>query len=226
MMTAARSILLLQLAPSLLPPHRRDASTMFNALVKCLLLVQLALQSLAWTAVPSNPYRLTSAPRGAYAQVTKGGAGIGRVTATNSFLTMMAPPAAAFEWKPFKKGIDDKMGKCVDSTQNQFNSIRAGGANPSLLDRIFVDDFGVPTPLNQVARVAASGSQQLVVEPFDKTLLKEIEKAITTSDINITPVNDGSGMIRLNIPPLTEDRRKELAKQVIIPSSTQLKHTL
>lgn len=130
-------------------------------------------------------------------------------------MSMMAAPAATFEWKPFKKGIDDKMGKCVDSTQNQFNSIRAGGANPSLLDRIFVDYFGTPTPLNQVARVAASGSQQLVVEPFDKTLLKEIEKAITTSDINITPVNDGSGMIRLNIPPLTEDRRKELAKQVI-----------
>lgn len=90
---------------------------------------------------------------------------------------------------------------------------QAGGANPAILDRVFVDYFGSPTPLNQVARVAASGSQQLVVEPFDRSISKEIEKAISTSGLNLTPNNDGN-VIRINIPPLTEERRKELAKQV------------
>jgi ribosome recycling factor len=69
-----------------------------------------------------------------------------------------------------------------------------------------------------VARVGTSGSQQLVIEPFDKTICKEIEKAISTSDLNLTPTNDGSGIVRINVPPLTEDRRKELAKQAKVIS--------
>lgn len=118
-----------------------------------------------------------------------------------------------FVWKDFKKGVEQKFSKCIESTQAQLNTVRAGGANPAILDRVFVDYFGTPTPLNQVARVAASGSQQLVIEPFDKSVTKEIEKAISTSDLNLTPTNDGSGIIRINIPPLTEERRKDLTKQ-------------
>jgi ribosome recycling factor len=127
-----------------------------------------------------------------------------------------AAPAAAsgeFVWKTFRKGTEEKMTKSLDSIQAQFNTLRAGGANPAMLDRIFVDVFGTPTPLQQVARVGSSGSQQLVIEPFDKSICKEIEKAISSSDLNLTPTNDGSGIVRINVPPLTEDRRKELVKQ-------------
>jgi ribosome recycling factor len=123
-----------------------------------------------------------------------------------------------FDWKGFKKGTEDKMAKSLESIQSQFNTLRAGGANAAMLDRVFVDFFGTPTPLSQVARVGTSGSQQLVIEPFDKTICKEIEKAISTSDLNLTPTNDGSGIVRINVPPLTEDRRKELAKQAKVIS--------
>ena len=99
--------------------------------------------------------------------------------------------AGEFDFKTFKKDIDGKMSKSLESIQGQFNTIRAGQANPSLLDRIFVDYFGTMTPLNQVARVATAGSQQIVIEPFDKSVLKEIEKAISQSDLNLTPQNDG-----------------------------------
>lgn len=118
-----------------------------------------------------------------------------------------------FDWKQTKKGTEEKMKKSIENIQNQFNSLRAGGANPSILDRVFVDYFGTATQLSQLARVGTSGSQQLVVEPFDKSSLKDIEKAIATSGLNLTPTNDGSGVIRINIPPLTEDRRKDLVKQ-------------
>lgn len=117
-----------------------------------------------------------------------------------------------FNFKEYRKGINEKMTKSIDSMQNQFNTIRAGQANAGMLDRIFVDYFGSPTPLNQLARVATSGSQQITIEPFDKSTAKEIEKAIATSDLNLTPTNDGQ-IIRINIPPLTEERRKELVKQ-------------
>jgi hypothetical protein len=110
--------------------------------------------------------------------------------------------AVEFNWKQFKKATEEKMGKSVENIQNQFNTLRAGGANPAMLDRVFVDYFGTPTPLTQVARVGNSGSQQLVVEPFDKALLKEIEKAISTADLNLTPTNDGSGVIRINVSKL------------------------
>ena len=118
-----------------------------------------------------------------------------------------------FSFKDMRKTTEDKMKKSLDALQLQFSSLRAGGANPTMLDRVNVDYFGSMTPLNQVARVSAQGSQQLVVEPFDKSLLKEIEKAIITADLNLNPTNDGSGVIRIMVPPLTEDRRKELVKQ-------------
>lgn len=102
--------------------------------------------------------------------------------------------------------------KSMDSLQNNMNTIRVGGAKPNLLDRVMVDYFGTPTPIAQVARVSASGALQLVVEPFDKALTKEVEKAILTSDLNLTPNSDGY-IIRINLPPLTEERRKDLVKQ-------------
>ena len=124
-------------------------------------------------------------------------------------LSMMAE----FDWKSFKKGTEEKMQKSVENIQNQMNTLRASGASPTMLDRVFVDYFGTPTPLSQVARVGTSGSQQLVIEPFDKSIIKEIEKAISTAELNLTPTNDGSGVLRINVPPLTEDRRKDLVKQ-------------
>jgi ribosome recycling factor len=93
------------------------------------------------------------------------------------------------------------------------NTLRAGGANPSILDRIQVEYYGTYTPLQQLARVSAMGSEQLIIEPFDKAIIKDIEREISQSDLNLTPTNDGSGLIRINIPPLTEERRKELAKK-------------
>jgi len=123
-----------------------------------------------------------------------------------------------FDWKVAKKGAEDKMAKSLENMQSQFNTLRTGGANPALLDRVVVEYFGSITPLNQLARVAAAGSQQLVVEPFDKSVTKEIEKAITMANLNLTPTNDGTGVLRINIPPLTEDRRKELVKQAKVIS--------
>ena len=85
-----------------------------------------------------------------------------------------------FDWKTARKGIEEKMAKSLESIQSQMNTLRASGANPSMLDRIFVDCYGSLTPLNEVARVASSGASQLVIEPFDKEVCKEIEKAIST----------------------------------------------
>ena len=131
-------------------------------------------------------------------------------TLDRSLLSM----AGEFDWKGMKKNADDAMKKSLEALTSQYNTLRAGAANPQVLDRVFVDSYGSLTPLNQIARVSTSGSQQLVIEPFDRALLKEIEKAISQASLNLTPTNDGSGVIRINIPPLTEDRRKELVKQV------------
>jgi ribosome recycling factor len=118
-----------------------------------------------------------------------------------------------FIWKTNKKSTEEKMTKSVENIQSQFSTLRASGANTAILDRVMIDYFGSVTPLNQLARVATSGSQQLAIEPFDKSIIKDIEKSIAMSDLNLTPTNDGSGVIRINIPPLTEARRKDLAKQ-------------
>ena len=107
----------------------------------------------------------------------------------------------------------EKMEKSLAALGREFASIRAGRANASLLDRITVDYYGAPTPINQIAGVSVPEARLLVVSPYDKSILGDIEKAIMKSDIGITPTNDGN-VIRLMIPALTEERRKELAKQV------------
>lgn len=107
----------------------------------------------------------------------------------------------------------DKMEKSISAYSRELASIRAGRANASLLDRISVDYYGAPTPINQLAGVSVPEARLLVITPYDKTILGEIEKAIMKSDIGITPTNDGN-VIRLTIPALTEERRKELVKVV------------
>lgn len=108
---------------------------------------------------------------------------------------------------------EEKMQKSVGSLKNEFAAIRAGRANPAVLDKILVDYYGTPTPINQMAAVSVSEARVLVIQPWDKSLIKEIEKAIQASDIGINPANDGS-VIRLTFPQLTEDRRKELVKDL------------
>lgn len=107
----------------------------------------------------------------------------------------------------------DKMEKAIAAFSRQLASIRAGRANASLLDRITVLYYGAPTPLTQMAGISVPEARLMVIQPYDKTTLGDIEKAILKSDIGITPSNDGS-VIRLAVPALTEDRRKELVKEV------------
>ena len=106
-----------------------------------------------------------------------------------------------------------KMGKTISALQSEYGAIRAGRANPQVLDRVTVDYYGTPTPVGQLASISVSEARVLTIQPWDKSVLKGIEKAIQTSDIGINPQNDGS-VIRLTFPPLTEDRRKELAKDI------------
>ncbi len=108
---------------------------------------------------------------------------------------------------------DEKMSKVIAAFQREMANLRAGRANPSLLDRIEVDYYGTSTPLNQLAGISAPEPRLLVIQPWDKNAMGEIEKAILKSDLGLTPNNDGS-VIRLAIPQLTEERRKELVKFV------------
>ena len=110
------------------------------------------------------------------------------------------------------KQYEEKMDKSLDSLL-KFSSIRAGRANPHVLDKIRVDYYGQPTPLQQVANISVPEPRTLMIQPWEASLIKEIEKAIMCSDLGITPNNDGKA-IRLNFPELTEDRRKEMAKDV------------
>lgn len=107
----------------------------------------------------------------------------------------------------------DKMTKAIQSYSRELASIRAGRANASLLDRISVDYYGAPTPVNQLAGISVPEARLLVIQPYDRTILGEIEKAILKSDLGLNPTNDGT-IIRLAIPALTEERRKELVKVV------------
>ena len=111
------------------------------------------------------------------------------------------------------KPFEVKMGKSIASLDSEFGTIRAGRANPHVLDRITVDYYGTPTPLQQVANISVPEARMIQIQPWEKSMLKAIEKAILTSDIGINPTNDGTS-IRLVFPELTEDRRKELAKDV------------
>lgn len=107
----------------------------------------------------------------------------------------------------------EKMTKTISALNSELNSIRAGRANAAVLDPIRVDYWGVPTPINQMAAVSVAEARILVIQPWDKSALKLIEKAIQASDLGINPQNDGS-VLRLTFPPLTEERRKQLVKEV------------
>lgn len=107
--------------------------------------------------------------------------------------------------------IESLMQKAIEATQRSFNTIRTGRANTSILDRVTVEYYGSPTPLKSLASINTPDASTITIQPFDRTTLNIIEKAINLSDIGLNPNNDGS-TIRLNIPPLTSDRRKELVK--------------
>ena len=107
----------------------------------------------------------------------------------------------------------EKMTKSIGAFSRELASIRAGVANASLLDRISIDYYGAPTPINQMAGISVPEARLLVIQPYDKSILGEIEKAIMRSELGITPTNDGN-IIRLAVPALTEERRKELVKKV------------
>ena len=111
------------------------------------------------------------------------------------------------------KPFEDKMNKTVDVVVSDFASVRAGRANAAVLDKITVDYYGTPSPIQQVASISSPDPRSLMIQPWDKSLLKAIEKAIQSSDLGINPQNDGQ-VIRLAFPQLTEERRKELTKQV------------
>ncbi|MBD2134661.1 ribosome recycling factor [Sphaerospermopsis sp. FACHB-1094] len=106
---------------------------------------------------------------------------------------------------------ESTMQKTVEATQRSFNTIRTGRANASLLDKVQVEYYGTPTPLKSLANISTPDASTILIQPYDKKSLNMVEKAISLSDVGLTPSNDGS-VIRLNIPPLTSDRRKEFAK--------------
>ena len=107
----------------------------------------------------------------------------------------------------------EKMEKCLDALDRDYKAIRAGRANPAILDKLMVDYYGCATPINQMAAISVPEPRMLMIQPWDASTLKEIEKSINTSDIGINPSNDGK-VIRLSFPPLTEERRKELVKDI------------
>lgn len=108
---------------------------------------------------------------------------------------------------------EEKMKKALASVQHEMGAIRTGRANPLILDRVVVDYYGTPTPVRQMANVSVQEGQTLVVQPYDKSTLADIERAISKSDINL-PVNNDGTVLRLNVPPLNEERRRELVKLV------------
>lgn len=108
---------------------------------------------------------------------------------------------------------EDKMEKSLDNLKEEYTTIRAGRANPHILDKVKVDYYGTPTPLQQVGNISVPEARMICIQPWDASLLKDIERAINASDLGLTPTNDGK-LIRLVFPELTEDRRKELVKDV------------
>lgn len=107
---------------------------------------------------------------------------------------------------------EEKMKKAVESLKETFNAIRTGRASAAIFDKVRVDCYGQKTPMNQVAKISIPEARSIIVQPFDKSLIGEIEKAIQTADLGLNPSNDGK-VIRVSIPPLTADRRKDLVKQ-------------
>lgn len=114
---------------------------------------------------------------------------------------------------PELKPYEEKMNKTISVMTTEFASIRAGRANPAVLDKVLVDYYGTPTKIREMASVSVSEARVLVIQPYDKSSLKNIERAIQSSDIGINPANDGT-VLRLTFPQLTEERRKEIVKQV------------
>ena len=108
---------------------------------------------------------------------------------------------------------EEKMEKAIEQLNSEFKTVRTGRANPNILDRVHVDYYGAPTPLRQMAQVTVQDGTTLVIAPFDKSILKEVEKALTKAELGVMPNNDGI-VIRMIFPPLTEERRKETAKEV------------
>ena len=108
---------------------------------------------------------------------------------------------------------EEKMEKAIAQMKREFGSVRTGRANPAILDRVIVDYYGAPTPIRQMAQVSVSEGTTLVITPFDKSILKDVEKAVIKAELGVAPNNDGV-CIRLNFPPLTEERRRETAKEV------------
>lgn len=115
--------------------------------------------------------------------------------------------------KEIISNAESRMEKGISYLVDEYASIRAGRANPAVLDKIMVDYYGAPTPINQLAAVSVTEARTLIIQPWDVSVLKDIERAIQTSDIGINPQNDGK-MLRIIFPPLTEDRRKEIVKEV------------
>lgn len=111
------------------------------------------------------------------------------------------------------RNTEEKMGKTLDALDREYKAVRAGRANVSVLDKVTVDYYGSPTPIQQMAAVSVPEARTLLIQPWDASMLREIEKAILTSEIGINPQNDGK-VIRLNFPPLTEERRKDIVKDV------------
>ena len=111
------------------------------------------------------------------------------------------------------KNTEERMDKSLDALDRDYKAVRVGRANASVLDRVNVDYYGVPTPVQQMAAISMPEPRILMIKPWDASTLKDIEKAILTSEIGINPQNDGTA-IRLNFPPLTEERRKEIVKEV------------
>ncbi|KAB0576580.1 ribosome recycling factor [Fusobacterium naviforme] len=117
------------------------------------------------------------------------------------------------ELKSMLNELEERMDKTVDFMKDEFATIRAGRANPHVLDRLTVDYYGTPTPLQQVGNISVPEARMILIQPWDKSLLKAIEKAIQVSDLGINPTNDGTS-IRLVFPELTEERRKMLVKDI------------
>lgn len=115
--------------------------------------------------------------------------------------------------KEVLKKNDERMQRRIDHLVDEFKTIRAGRANPAVLDKVTVDYYGTPTPINQLAAVSVTEARTLTIQPWDASVLKQIEKAIQMSEVGINPQNDGK-IIRLIFPPLTEDKRKEIAKDI------------
>ena len=111
------------------------------------------------------------------------------------------------------ENMQERMEKVIDNLETNYSEVRAGRANPAILNRVSVEYYGVPTPINQVASVSVPEARLIVIQPWDRNILSQIEKAIEKADIGIHPMNDG-GVIRLSFPELTEERRKEIVKDV------------